>query len=96
MKGFVIGLWYVVRGMGSSLGMLLPFIFKLLPHAFPSCGFYNFLTKLVLLIPVLVVFLMVAKWYKLQQRDIVVNVHAIAEEHWERYMDQRDEYKRQW
>ena len=95
MKGLIVGLWYVVRGMGSSLGILLPFIFKQLPHVFPSCGFYYFLTKLLLLISVFVVFLRAAKWYKLRQREIVVNVHAIAEEHWERYMDQRDEYKRQ-
>ena len=96
MKGLIIGLWYVVRGMGTSLGLLLPFIFKHLPHVLPSCGFYYFLTNLVLLIFVFVVFLIAAKWYKLRQREIVVNVHAIAEEHWERYMDQRDEYEKQW
>ena len=94
MKGLVIGLWYVVRGMGSSLGILLPLIFKHLPHVLPCCGFYYFLTKLVLLMSVFAVFLWTAKWYKLRKREIVVNVHAIAEEHWERYMDQRDEYER--
>ena len=96
MKGLIIGVWNVVRGMGTSLGLLLPFIFKQLPHVLPSCGFYYLLTNLVLLIFVFAVFLMAAKWYKLRQREIVVNVHAIAEEHWERYMDQRDEYEKQW
>ena len=96
MKGLIIGLWYVVRGVGSSLGILLPFIFEYLPHIYPSCGFYYFLTKLVLLISVFAIFLRAAIWYKLRQREIVVNVHAIAEEHWERYMDQRDEYEKLW
>ena len=96
MKGLIIGLWYVVRGMGASLGILFSFIFEHLPHALPSCGFYYFLTKFMLLISVFAIFLRAAKWYKLRQREIVVNVHAIMEQHWERYMDQRDEYEREW
>ena len=29
-----------------------------------------------------------------RMREINVNVHAIAENHWEKYMDQREEYER--
>ena len=96
MEGLIIGLWYVVSGMGANLGILLPFIFEHMPNVMPNCGFYYFLTKLVLLIFVFVILLRVAKWYKLWQREIVVNVHAMAEGHWERYMNQRDECERQW
>ena len=82
-------MWYVVSGMEASLGILLPFIFEHLPHVLPSCGFYDFLTNLVLLISVFVLFLRVAKWYKLQQKEIVVNVRGI----WTKETSMRDSGK---
>ena len=51
---------------------------------------------MVLITLVFVIILSVSKRYKLRQREITVNIHAIAEEHWERYMDQRDQYQSQW
>ena len=32
--------------------------------------------------------------YKLRERDRHVNIQAIAEEHYERYLDQEEEYMR--
>ena len=41
---------------------------------------------------ILVVFVVLAKRYKLRVREIHVNIQAIAEEHYERYFDQEEEY----
>ena len=36
-----------------------------------------------------------AKCYKLRERDRHINIQAIAEEHYERYFDQEEEYMRE-
>ena len=98
MKGLMVGLWYLFRSIGDSIGIFLPFIFQHLPvpHIPVSCGSNYFLTKLVILLLVFAIFLRLSKWYKLRQREIMVNIYAIAEEHWVKYMDQREEYEKLW
>ena len=96
MKGLMVGVWYIFRGTGHCISIVLPFAFPYLSHVPPSCGFYLYLTKLVMLPLLFIMFLKVSAGYKLRQREIIVNVHAIAENHWEKYMDQREEYERLW
>ena len=44
---------------------------------------------------ILVVYVILAKHYKLRERDRYINSHAIVEEHYERYFDQEEEYMRE-
>ena len=44
---------------------------------------------------ILVVYVVLAKRYKLRERERHINIQAIVEEHYERYMDQEEEYTRQ-
>ena len=92
----MVGMWYVFSCIGDCISIVLPFAFAYLSNVPPSCGFYLYLTKFVMLLLVFIVFLRVSTWYKLRQREVIVNVHAIAENHWERYMDQREEYEKLW
>ena len=94
MKGLMVGLWYIFRGTGNCISLVLPFAFPYLSNFPPSCGFYLLLTKLMMLVLVFMIFLKVSTWYKLRQREIIVNIRAIVENHWEKYMDQREEYER--
>ena len=55
--------------------------------AIPSCGFYYYLVLSILLMLSLVLFTIAAKRYKLRERERHVNIQAIAEEHYERYLD---------
>ena len=41
------------------------------------------------------VFLVLSKRYTLRERNREINIQAIVEEHYERYMDQEEEYMRQ-
>ena len=41
-----------------------------------------------------VVFLILSKRYTLRERNREINIQAIVEEHYERYMDQEEEYMR--
>ena len=43
----------------------------------------------------LIIFVLVAKRYKLRERERHVNIQAIVEEHYERYFDQEKEYMRE-
>ena len=48
-----------------------------------------------LLILVHVVYVVLAKRYKLRERDKHINIHLIVEEHYERYFDQEEQYMRE-
>ena len=90
-----MGLATALLGFGHFLGYGLE---KTLEHdskATPSCGFYYYLVLSIFLILSLVLFTIAAKRYKLRERDRHVNIQAIAEEHYERYLDQEEEYMRE-
>ena len=44
---------------------------------------------------ILIIFLILAKHYKHRVRENELNIHLIAEEHSERYLDQEDQYRRE-
>ena len=44
---------------------------------------------------ILVVYVVLAKHYKLREKDRHINIHIIVEEHYERYFDQEEEYMRE-
>ena len=50
---------------------------------------------IVTLAVLFVVFFILSKWYTLHERNREINIQAIVEEHYERYMDQEEEYERQ-
>ena len=61
----------------------------------PSCEFYYYLVLSLLILLILVVFTILAKHYRLRERERHVNIQAIVEEHYERYLDQEEEYMRE-
>ena len=56
--------------------------------------YYN-ITKNVVIFNILLVFIVLAKWYKLHVRENEINIVQIIDEHYERYMGQEEEYERQ-
>ena len=53
------------------------------------------LTISLVLVVLFVVFLVLSKRYTLRERNREINIQAIVEEHYERYMDQEEEYMRE-
>ena len=86
MKGFVIGIMIAFRGLVILTEI---FIFRFI---FTLC---NQLTVSLILVAFFVVFLVLSKRYTLRERNREINIQAIAEEHYERYMDQEEEYLRE-
>ena len=95
MRGVMIGLATVFLGFGCLVLYGLERVLAHFSNVTPSCGFYYYLVLSILLIPSLVLFTIAAKRYKLRERDRHVNIQAIAEEHYERYLDQEEEYMRE-
>ena len=95
MRGVMMGLATVLNGSGHFMNYGLVKILKHFNSVTPSCGFYYYLVLSILLILSLVLFTIAAKRYKLRERDRHVNIQAIAEEHYERYLDQEEEYMRE-
>ena len=86
MKGLVFGIVLAFRGFAY----LARICFSQL--SFTLC--YDLPISLVLVV-LFVVFLVLSKRYTLRERNREINIQAIVEEHYERYMDQEEEYMRE-
>ena len=53
------------------------------------------ITAVAALVVLFVIFLVLSKRYTLRERNREINIQAIVEEHYERYMDQEEEYIRE-
>ena len=94
MRGIMMGLIFTLFGIEwSGMGMLT-IIFRQFQTA-ASCMFYYYLVLSLLMLLILVVYVILAKRYKLRERDKHINIHVIVEEHYERYFDQEEEYMRE-
>ena len=86
MKGLIIGIKIALHGFVSFIGYAFSQLF------FTLC--WDILISLVLVV-LFAVFLVLSKRYTLRERNREINIQAIVEEHYERYMDQEEEYMRQ-
>ena len=95
MRGTLIGLWFCLRYLRSDLNFIifLPFL-QYMGLDFPlGRGFYFLLTLAVLSFLVLVLFIFLAKRYKLRVREVEINIHRIAEDHIMQYIEQDEEHR---
>ena len=84
MKGLLVGLILTFAAIGKCTALILKtFFLHTLCYDIPV---------LVLLTALFLVFLFLSKHYTLRERNREVNIQAIAEEHYEIYMDQEGEY----
>ena len=86
MKGFVFGIMITTRGLVFFI------YFKFIYNQLTLCCL---LFISLLLVVLFVVFLVFSKRYTLRERNREINIQAIVEEHYERYMDQEEEYMRE-
>ena len=87
MKGLAVGLLLAVQGAAFYI---LTFSGSLV---FTLC--FDVL-NVVSLVVLFAIFRLLSKWYTLRERNREINIQAIVEEHYERYMDQEEEYLREW
>ena len=94
MRGMMVGMSFASFGVGYLININTKYPFGCNNNSIcPS--FYYYITKSVVIFIILLVFLVLAKWYKLRVRENEVNIHCLVDEHYERYMDQKEEYQRE-
>lgn len=93
MKGLLYGLIYAFTGITQTIGQQLMPIFRRASFGSLNCGFYYYLAQSVVCTVLFLVYLGVAKWYRLRTRNKPVHIHQIVESHIERYMDQEKEHE---
>ena len=91
IRGLLVGLWYAARGVGYTFTINSKYLFRC-EKEMTCLSVYYHIVQSVLVLIILIVFIILAKCYKLRVRENEINVHLIAEEHYERYMDQDVEY----
>ena len=92
-RSLMVGLWYAARGLGYIITINSKYLFMCEKELTCQSVSY-FIAKSVFILIILIVYLILAKRYKLRVRENEINVHLITEEHYERYMDQEEEYWR--
>ena len=95
MRGVMMGVFLLLFFFATAGNDGLQLLLKHFRNATPSCGFYYYLVLSILIMLSLVLFTIAAKRYKLRERERHVNIQAIVEEHYERYLDQEEEYMRE-
>ena len=94
MRGFLIGLWNAGFYLGNIIKNSGKYSFSCQEEIHCQILYYHILKSVIIFI-ILIIFLILAKHYKFRVRENEVNVHLIAEEHYERYLDQEVEYRRE-
>ena len=94
MRGMIVGMWFACLGVGNLININTKYPFGCDNNSICQSFYYN-ITRSVVIFIILLVFIVLAKWYKLRVRENEVNIVQIVDEHYERYMDQEEEYERQ-
>ena len=82
MKGLLIGVLYTIRGLYQLVATLLMLPFALPPIHPISCGFWYYVTNIVIGVVALLVYTCVAKRYRYRVRDEFCNIHQYAEDYY--------------
>ena len=94
MRGLMVGLWYAAYGLGYVIDIIGTHPFNCKEDTVCQDIYYYVMKgEVIVIFPIL--FVILAKRYKLRLRENEINVHCIAEEHYERYMNQEEEFRRE-
>ena len=94
MRGLMIGLWFAAYALGYAINISGKYSFKCESDVICQ-NLYYYVFKIVFFLIIMIMFLLLAKHYKFRVRENEVNIHLIAEEHYERYIEQEVEYRKE-
>ena len=94
MRGLMVGLWYAAFGIGYIITINGKYPFKC-ENDIICQNLYYFIFKTITIVLIIILFFILAKCYRLRIRENEVNLHVIAEEHYERYIEQDQDHRRE-
>ena len=90
MRGVMVGLWYAASwAFGYLIIIIVKFPFNC-ESQYICTSFYYYITKSVLVLIILIVFVILAKRFKYCVRENEVNIVQIVDDHYQRYINQRE------
>uniref|UniRef100_A0A1X7UNJ7 Uncharacterized protein n=1 Tax=Amphimedon queenslandica TaxID=400682 RepID=A0A1X7UNJ7_AMPQE len=94
IRGTIVGLWLCFRDLRHyvNFALFLPFLIFMDPKFSLGRGFYFCLTEAMICLILLLIYVILAKQYKLRVRNFEINIHQIAEDHTIRNIEQDEEY----
>ena len=94
MRGVMVGIWSAAIGFGYLFNINIKYLFGCY-NCYLCTNCYYYLTKAFLVFVVLTFFVILAKRYKYRVRENEVNIHQIVDDHYQKYMEQEEEYNAQ-
>ena len=94
MRGMMVGMSFASIGISYLININIKYPFGCNNNSICP-DFYYYTAKSVVIFIILLVFIVLAKWYKFRVRENEVNIVQIVDEHYERYMNQEEEYERE-
>ena len=96
MRGTLIGLLLCFWGLRQFVDytLFLPFLHFMSPEVSLGRGFYFLLAKTIVSSIILLIYMFLAKRYKLRVREIEINIHQIAENHIINNIEREEEYQK--
>ena len=92
MRGLMVGLWYATAlSFGYLINTIVKFPFNC-ESQYICTSFYYYITKSVLVLIILIVFVILAKRYKYCVRENEVNIVQIVDDHYQRHINQREQF----
>uniref|UniRef100_A0A1X7ULF6 Transmembrane protein n=1 Tax=Amphimedon queenslandica TaxID=400682 RepID=A0A1X7ULF6_AMPQE len=96
MRGSVIGLWFCLWSLRWLIQFTIfyPFHHFMSPETSLGRGTFFLFTLTILTLIILLIYIFLAKRYKLHVREVVINIHQIAENHTINNIEQEEEWRR--
>ena len=94
MRGVMVGIWIASIGVGYFINMIVAVPFGCRVELICTSPYY-YLTKSGIVLLILIVFVILAKRYKYRVRENEVNIHQIVDDHYQRYIEQEEEYNKE-
>ena len=91
MRGVMVGMCMASIRIGYAININIKYPFGCTNDVFCS-SFKYYATKTGIVLLILIVFVIVAKYYKFRVRENEVNIHQIVDDHYQRYMEQEEQY----
>ena len=89
MKGLIVGLGFCAVALSETLvGVsLIPWVLAWpQPQTYPTCAFWFYLFVILVTVVSLVIFCIVAKWYKKRERNELLHQQRFVEDYYDKYI----------
>ena len=94
MRGIMVSFWIASWSVGYFISISIKFGFHC-QGRYICRDFYFYLTEIIIIIIITIVFILLAKCYKYRVRENDAHIYQIAEDHYQKYLEQEEKNNHQ-